>query len=253
MLLVDIGNTNLRWARYQHGILDAPQSVRHDGAAPVDLIAAWEGLEPAPERLLMGSVGGPEVAEAISRVVSALWGIRAEIIRVRPVALGVRVAYGEPERLGVDRWLALIGARHRPGGPKLIVDAGTAVTYDLMHADGRHLGGLILPGVAMMRTALLGNTRIPPSPGAGEVAEGGDPWAVETEGAIRKGSLNACASLAERLYDRLAETAEGAVPELLLTGGDGARLAPLIARPAEQVPDLTLLGLARLADQGVGP
>lgn len=179
-LLLDIGNTNLRWACQDGPDLGEIGTVRHGDAVPLDLLAAWESLG-VPERVLVGNVGGESVAGAVRRVVRALWGLEAELVGVRRHCLGLRVAYEDPSRLGVDRWLALLGATTGSEGPALIVDAGTAVTYDLLLAGGRHLGGLILPGIEPMRAALLQSTRISPvglDPDLG--ASLAEPWARDT-------------------------------------------------------------------------
>jgi type III pantothenate kinase len=244
-LLIDIGNTNLHWALHSDGVLGPMDSVCHGRGVPLDLLAAWEALE-APQRVLIGNVGGAALGEAVARVARAYWGREAEFALTRQDCLGLRVAYAEPARLGVDRWLALLGALACDAA--LIVDAGTAVTFDVLAPAGRHLGGLILPGLSMMRDSLLAGTQIPP--GVPEPTL--DPWATDTAAAVATGSLHALAALAERLHqrlwDRLSETAGRPVPPpaLLLTGGDGPRLAPCIARPVELVPDLVLRGLARL-------
>jgi type III pantothenate kinase len=256
-LLLDIGNTNLRWACQDGPDLGAMGTVRHGDAVPLDLLAAWESLG-LPERVLVGNVGGESVGGAVSRVVRALWGLDAELLGVRPHCLGVRVAYEDPSRLGVDRWLALLGATTGPEAPALIVDAGTAVTYDLLLTGGRHLGGLILPGIEPMRAALLQRTRIPPvglDPDLGTSLE--EPWARDTGSAVAAGAIQALGALADRLHDRLTERCRlesrsgpgGVVPRLLLTGGDAERLAPAIGRPHLIIPDLVLRGLARLADE----
>ena len=254
-LLLDIGNTNLRWALQVGEVLGEVGTVRHGGGVPLDLLAAWESLEP-PGRVLVSNVGGVAVAGALRRVVRALWGVEPESVAVQGSCLGLRVAYADPSRLGVDRWLALLGAHTGVSGSALIVDAGTAVTYDLMLAGGRHLGGLILPGIALMRGALLQGTHLPPLDLDAEPQTCLEPpWGTDTAAAVAGGGLQALGALAERLYDRLAQSArvgsgvgtEGAPPRLLLTGGDAERLAPLIGRPLEIVPDLVLRGLARLA------
>lgn len=258
-LLLDIGNTSLRWACQEGSAIGVSGTVRHGGAVPLDLIAAWESLEP-PRRVLAGSVGGTLVAGAVVRTVRALWGVQAELVTVRASCLGVRVAYRDPTRLGVDRWLALLGAQGHRRGDTLIVDAGTAVTYDVLLVDGRHLGGLILPGIEMMRAALLGGTQIAtagldPSPAVPLT----EPWATDTGSAVGAGGIQALGALADRLYDRLAERhrqvgAGGAgtnsdIPSLILTGGDAERLAPAVGRPLQIRPDLVLRGLARLAEE----
>ena len=244
-LLIDIGNTNLRWTPHGPETLWEVRVARHSGAVPLDLLADWEGLR-APTRVVVSNVGGPAVAETLARVTRALWRLEPEFARPRAHAAGVRVAYEEPARLGVDRWLALIAAHaDRRGVASLILDAGSAATYDLLLADGRHLGGLILPGVEMMRTSLLMGTHIPRV----EAESAGVPWATDTSAAVAAGSVQALAALAARLYDRLTEEA-GGVPRFILTGGDAERLSAHLGRPFEAIPDLVLHGLAHLTEAG---
>ncbi len=243
-LLIDIGNTNLRWTR--HGP-EAPwdvEVVRHTGGVPLDLLARWESLQP-PQRVLASNVGGDAVADALSRVTCAYWGLEPEFARTRAAALGVRVAYADPSRFGVDRWLALIAAHADRRQASLIVDAGSAATFDLLLADGRHLGGLILPGIEMMRTSLLMGTHIPRV----ESEPVGDPWATDTATAVAAGSVQALAALTARLHDRLAREA-GEPPRLILTGGDAERLRAQLERPFDEIPDLVLRGLALLMERG---
>ncbi|WP_295451148.1 type III pantothenate kinase, partial [uncultured Thiodictyon sp.] len=191
-LLIDIGNTNLHWALQADGVLGPMDGVRHSRGVPLDLLAAWE-VVPPPQRVLIGNVGGARLGEAVARVVRAYWGREAEFALPRQGCLGLRVAYAEPARLGVDRWLALLGAQGCDAA--LIVDAGTAVTFDVLAPAGLHLGGLILPGLTMMRDSLLAGTQIPP--GAPEPTV--EPWATDTAAAVATGSLHALAALAERL------------------------------------------------------
>jgi type III pantothenate kinase len=240
-LLVDIGNTNLKWTlciAEPHPILEPMRVLRHHGGLPLDLLAAWEGLV-KPERTRVACVGAPKVAEGLSRVCRAQWGQEPEFAHPLPVCRGLTVAYVDPGRLGVDRWLAMLAAHRLLSQPVLILDAGTAITYDLLLADGRHLGGLILPGIETMRHALLANTQIPrvvPE----EIA---DAWATDTATAIAVASLDAPAALAERLLRQLADVA-GTKPVLLTTGGDAERLKARIQSSALHVPDLVLQGLA---------
>ncbi|MGQ9660587.1 MAG: type III pantothenate kinase [Thermochromatium sp.] len=240
-LLIDIGNTNLHWTAHGAGSEWAVQVVRHSGAIPLDLLAAWEGIQQPPERLIVSHVGAPTVAEALRQVSRALWRIEPEFVRVRASAAGVRIAYAHPEHFGVDRWLALIAAQAECPQATLILDAGSAATFDLLLADGQHLGGLILPGVELMRTSLLMGTQIPPI----DFEPTDVAWATETAAAIAAGSLSAITALASRLYDRLAEVA-GESPRFIVTGGDAERLRPYVDRPCRIIPDLVLRGLAVL-------
>ncbi|NKN32410.1 type III pantothenate kinase [Marichromatium bheemlicum] len=241
MLLLDIGNTNLRWTPWTEQGFGEIGVVRHDGGIPLDLLASWEGLAPRPRRLLVSNVGGAAVAAALTRVSRAYWGIEPEFAATRARWGRLRIAYDEPSRLGVDRWLGLVAAEAEGEGAKLILDAGTAVTFDLLAADGEHLGGVILPGIEMMRASLLAGTAIPRI-----TAEPvGEPWARDTGTAVAAGSLQAVLGVATRLYDQFAARI-GTAPRLLLTGGDAPRLGPLLERPWEAVPDLVLRGLARV-------
>ena len=239
-LLIDIGNTNLKWAQCQAGVVGEMQTVRHHGGLPIDVHAAWEYLD-TPRRVLVGSVGGEAVANALKRTCRSRWRIDPRFARTELFAYGVTVAYDRPDRLGVDRWLAMLAAHSCCAGPVLVVDAGTAVTFDMLRSDGHHIGGLILPGVDMMRSILLSGTKIPNK----ELEETAGPWAVDTATAIAAGSIQAPAALVERLHDRLAAEV-GGDPSIILTGGDAERLLPAIGRPAAHRPDLVLQGLALL-------
>lgn len=241
-LLIDAGNTNLKWACAGPDGIGEMRTLRHHGALPIDLHAAWE-LLPPPDRVLIANVGGESLGETLRLACRAHWGREPRFARPRQTCCGVTVAYAEPARLGADRWLALLAARREVSGPVLVVDAGTAVTYDLLLADGRHLGGLILPGMRMMRESLLAGTRIP----AVEPADSVEPWAADTGAAVAAASVQAPAALAERLRDRLAAAA-GQAPTVLITGGDAERLAGALERPARPIPDLVLRGLTLLPD-----
>jgi len=246
-LLLDIGNTALRWCLQAPGTpLGEVGRVEHRGGVPLDLLAAWEGVG-RPGRVLIANVGGAAVGDAVSRVVRAFWGLEAEDVATRAEGLGVRIAYADPRRFGVDRWLALLGARAHVQGAVMVVDAGTAVTYDAMLCTGEHLGGQVLPGISMMRECLIRRTSLPPVDPA-RVADGPGPWARDTTDALALGGTLALAALAERLLDALAERSGGPVA-LLVTGGDGPRLAEAIRRPLVLAPDLVLEGLARLAEE----
>lgn len=239
-LFIDIGNTSLKWAIGDRSNLSEMQGIRHHGGLPIDLHAAWEQLA-TPERVLVANVAGDALAAAVVRACRSRWGREPRFVHTERHCCGVTIAYEQSQRLGVDRWLVLLAGHQTCTGPVLIVDAGTAVTYDLLLADGRHLGGLILPGIELMRDSLLAGTRIPRV----EPEELAEPWTADTATAIAAASIQAPAALAERLYDRLADQVGGA-PDLIVTGSDGERLLAAIDRPASLEPDFVLQGLALL-------
>lgn len=240
-LLLDIGNTNLRWTLHGDGAVWEPQIVRHGDAIPLDLLAIWDEM-PKPDQVVVSHVGRSGVADSLKRVLSALWRLEPEFVRTRAEFGGVRIAYEDPRRFGVDRWLTLIAAHAEFPGATLILDAGTAATFDLLLGDGTHLGGLILPGVEMMRSSLLAGTQIPriESEPPGEQA-----WATDTGGAVAAASVQAIGALAGRLCDRL-EAEAGVEPKLLLTGGDADRVKPVLDRPCVEEPDLVLKGVVQM-------
>ena len=241
-LLIDIGNTNLKWVSSEACNLSEMRSARHHDALPMDLHSAWEQLS-SPGKILVSSVAAESVTESLVRTCRSLWGVEPDLVQTKGVSCGVTIAYAEPKRLGVDRWLALLAGHRLCVEPVLIVDVGTAVTYDLLLPNGRHLGGLILPGIEMMRGELLVRTQIPLL----ECVDIDASWATDTATAIAVGSIQALAALAERLLQRLFE-ATGTDPALLITGGDAERLLPALTVSARLEPDLVLQGLALLLD-----
>lgn len=253
-LLVDIGNTSLKWALCEDGEVGPMRAARHFGALPIDVIASWEQV-PQVTKVLVASVGPQDVLDAVIAAAGAYWGCQVARIETRAQAHGVRIAYPEPSRLGVDRFLALVGAHsfpvsaagsNDPSRPSdtpaatLIVDVGTAITFDALLTDGMHLGGQILPGIATLRASLLQNTRLP----SHQTQDHAEIWSQDTGPAIASASLQAPVALAERLLRRL-EQQTGAAPRLILTGGDAERLSTLFDIPLEQHPDLVMKGLAR--------
>jgi type III pantothenate kinase len=159
--------------------------------------------------------------------------------------------------LGIDRWLALVAARRASTRPTCILNAGTAFTVDALDAHGRHLGGLILPGVQLMHEALAATA----ATGGVPTASLPDPYAVDLGGDAAMSSASAqadvpplsgpialLAATAERAVRYLAERT-GLEPRVVLTGGDSVTLAPLLSRPPALVPDLVMTGLALVATE----
>lgn len=247
-LLVDIGNTRLRWC-IGDGIRCGPVTVRDYARSYLaDLLAGeWGALAP-PDRVVVSNVAGQAVATAVSATTQALWDVDAEYITALRSACGITNGYARPERLGTDRWAAMIAAHHQFSGPKCIVDCGTAVTLDVLDRDGRHLGGLILPGLTMMRGALVSGTSdlTLESSEASQSANG--LLANETSDAIQGGTLYMLIAA----VDRISEDVASELPEDLcrvITGGDAPALLPLLAHSYHHEPDLVLKGLALLAGE----
>lgn len=242
-LLIDAGNTRLKWR------LDAEDGPRvagclvHRDRPLAEALAELPDALARPSAIWCGSVAGSHFDAALDAALRARWSLSPTFVQATAAAGGIVSAYAEPARMGVDRWLAMIGARARTRRACCVIDAGTAVTVDALAADGRHLGGTILPGLQLMRTALYGNTRRIP---AGPVLATPSGLGRDTAACVAAGVRHAVVGgITGSVQSAGAGAGEGL--HCLLTGGDGAFLAPLLPFAVELVPDLVLDGLARLA------
>jgi type III pantothenate kinase len=246
MLAIDCGNTRLKWAEIEQGRFVVRGAAMLQGTDdPFAQLSA--ALRPEVGRVLVASVAGDDVTERIQATVTERTGRAAEFVAVRSRAAGIECGYREPARLGVDRWLAMIAARRRVVGPFAVVSAGTAVTFDAVDRNGRHLGGLILPGDRLMLEALAAHTgRIGPVEPVDERVDGIELLGRSTEEAVSRGARLALAAAVDRALDVVTRS-EGSVPALLVTGGDGAALADWLESEAAVRADLVLEGLAAIA------
>lgn len=247
ILLLDAGNTRLKWAPLVDGRPGPADAAMHRDVPASDWQRALSALG-RPARVLVSNVAGPAFGATLHEWSLGAWGIAPEFVATARAAAGVVNAYANPAGLGVDRWLAMIGARNAAHGPLLVVSVGTALTVDAVDADGRHRGGFIVPGIALMRDALYSRTGgIATAAALADAAREGM-FGVNTAGAVEQGAIVAHAALAERAALELARLA-GASPRRFLTGGDADRLRPWLTMPFESVPDLVLQGLAALATE----
>jgi type III pantothenate kinase len=212
-------------------------ALDHDGARLPD---GWEQNLPLRfELAAVASVASPALTAGL------LDGLvrhcqRIALARTQAHFAGVSIAYPQPRRLGVDRFLALLAARARAPMPSLVVGVGTALTIDLLDAAGRHLGGRIAPSPTLMREAL--HARAPQLPvRGGAYAE----FADDTDAALVSGCEGAALALVERSLARASERL-GQAPALLLHGGGAEALRPHLAQ-AVMAPALVLEGLAHWA------
>jgi len=240
LLAIDAGNTRIKWALRDAGAWVA------SGACPSTQAASLAGAitpQSAMERILIANVAGAAVGEAIVRAV-ARFSIAPDFIASRGAQCGVRSSYEDPAQLGCDRWAALIGAYHLLGGASLVVTVGTAMTVDALSEDGLFLGGIIVPGLDLMRRALDGYTaglRLQP----GEVRF----FPSNTGDAIMSGAAHALAGAVERMATFMRESGQEPL-RVVLGGGGAAVLRPLLALDTVLVDNLVLEGLAVIAEAG---
>lgn len=236
-LLIDVGNTRLKW-----GLRDA-SGWQGQGAV---LLSALDGFADVlagfgPIRRMLGAnvagatVGGRINAFLLGRAITPEW------ITPKTEGFGVRNRYLDPSRLGADRWAALVGARALHAAAALVVTSGTATTVDVLDGAGVFQGGVILPGLDLMRMSLARDTaQLPFADGRFEATP------RRTADAIVSGCLHAQLGAIERMFRLVADEAEAVC---LLNGGAAAQLAPLLGCPWRLVDNLVLEGLGRMIDE----
>ncbi len=238
ILCIDSGNSRIKWGVHDAGRWLEVGFVAH---ADVDRLTSLARRLPQETRVILANVAGDA---ALASIRQALTPCRPALHEVKSAsdAGGVVNLYQVPGRLGVDRWSALIGARGLTSAPCLVLMAGTATTIDTLDGDGRFLGGLILPGLDLMRLSLARDTaQLPFSDGRFERTP------RRTADAIQTGCLHAQLGAIERMF-RLVAAEPGSL--CLLNGGAAAALAPLLECPLREVDNLVLEGLARMRQAG---
>jgi type III pantothenate kinase len=249
MLLVDIGNSRVKWAwgertaPGQQMSLSDQISLAHVGEVSSDWLSAVAAAGHRPNRILISNVAGARMADGLRNLLARQFGIEPEFASVSANAAGITCAYRDPKQLGIDRWLAIIGAWQRAQRAACVIDSGTATTVDAIDNGGVHLGGLIVPGLDLMEDSLLKRTSdIVQATGAAARAQA-SVFADNTSAAVRNGAAFATAALAERAATEL-ERRTGRAAVTYVTGGNATRVAPCLLRAHEVVPDLVLHGLA---------
>lgn len=216
----DLGNSRMKCAALQaDGRLGDVRALGYGD----DVAGALDDAVPAAVTGEAASAVLASVASPARTAAAVDWLIRRfgciSIVRTQPTLAGVRIAYADPARLGVDRFLALLAAHARGTRAWLVVGVGTAVTIDLLDAQGRHHGGRIAPSPRLMREALQQAAAQLP-------AQGGDylEFAADTRDALASGCEGAALGLIERSLAQ-AEQRLGERPALLLHGGGARELA----------------------------
>ncbi len=238
--LFDLGNTRLKCAPL--GADGRPGEVFALAHGDAPSLAGLDAVLPARfEAACVSSVAAPSLRVALLDTLASRCG-RICLASTQRRFGDVRIAYAEPERLGVDRFLAMLGARARGAQAALVVGVGTALTIDWLDAEGRHRGGRIAASPALMRAALHERARQLPVQGGNYVE-----FAADTGDALASGCTGAALALVERSLQRAGS--DGAPPRLLLHGGGAAELRAGL-RQAIDAPALVLEGLAQWARIG---
>ena len=246
-MAIDVGNTRLKWALYEAPSPGAPLIAQGaEFLENIDRLAEgeWAGLA-EPAQMLGCIVAGDAVKRRVQEQME-LWDVSVQWVVSSAAEAGLVNGYDHPTRLGSDRWVAMIGARHRmlaqgAARPMVVVMVGTAVTVEAVDAEGKFLGGLILPGHGIMLRALESGTAGLHVP-TGEVRE----FPTNTSDALTSGGTYAIAGAVERMVQHVRARC-GAEPACYMTGGAGWKMAPSMAVNFELVDSLIFDGLLEVA------
>jgi len=242
MLTIDIGNTCIKWAVWRSAGISQAGSVEYSKQAPAVAFETWNDSLPE-KRVLVACVAGEAVEKALIGWMQARWSVKPVFLRSSAKLNGVSNAYVDPSQYGADRWAALLGAHSLYRDPVCIIDAGTAITVDLMDAEGGHQGGRILPGLRMMREALLNG-----ADGIHQADGTFTAFANNTADAVSSGTLH---MLQAALIEICASARQclGSNMKIIITGGMSERLMSLPGLPEMlHEPDLVLNGLHAVAE-----
>jgi type III pantothenate kinase len=249
LLLIDAGNTSIKWALAPASAgaalgrwLQAGECAQPEAAG---LAAAWRvaAADDPVARVLVSNVAGAALRAQLLAQLQQAFGaaLRVDWFASQPALAGVRNGYRDPAQLGCDRFAAAIGAHALfPQQPLIVAHCGTATTVDALTADGVFLGGMILPGLGLMMRALAAHTAQLPQTAPQPAAL--DRFADNTVDAIVSGCIAAQAGALERALALHAQTQAAAV-QCVLAGGAAAWIAPHLSVPCARVDNLVLIGL----------
>ncbi len=247
-LLLDIGNTRLKWGVLDDGSIRRTGHITRQKIRDEGLSALTSKLPRKVSSVSASNVAGPSFATRLSGVIGMHCDCDVHFARSERQAFGVTNGYRRPRHLGVDRWVAMIGAWSELQAACMIVDAGTAVTIDVLDDSGQHLGGQILPGVALMASALATETSDIPKTGkaSGAFAADMDMFGRNTTKAVAYGVQNGVVGAIERAVKVLR--LNDYEPTIILTGGDGSRILQSLDEQPLHRPHLVLQGLAHMLE-----
>ncbi|MEH6359040.1 MAG: type III pantothenate kinase [Pseudomonadales bacterium] len=239
ILEIDVGNSALKWrvVDTQGCALDKGRSL----LASINMLGEVSLNYPFVKLARISCVASAEVRQKLAQEVFDLWGIEGRFAETKKSYAGLSIAYVDPARLGVDRWVAMLAAHREAAGPVCVFDCGSAITVDLVEEKGLHKGGYIVPGLGMQRESLLRNTgqiRVEALVSADRFG-----WGVSTEEAIDFGLSRMVAGFIDDIVGELLE--RRVMPVLFLTGGDAELLLPLLKHALlfKLRPELVLDGL----------
>lgn len=243
-LLIDIGNSRIKWGLLENDMIKSEAPFSYKNSAICDVFdRAWGGL-PRPDQVVVSNVAGQKMAYEIAGWSQKKWGLDSQLIYPEAQAFGVVNGYRNVSQIGVDRWVCLVAAHRIYHRPVCVVDCGTALTIDVLDDKGNHLGGMIAPGIKLMKCSLLENTS-----DIDEASESqGGFLGRSTGGSVQSGVIQATTGMIEYTLLKL-EKEFGRLFFPVLTGGDAELIGKRLGCEVKFDPDLLLRGLAIMAKE----
>jgi len=235
-LLIDVGNTRIKWAVDKNNNIENSIAIEHNKADFINIVReAWLVIE-RPKNIVISCVSRKEIENQLISVAENIWvDIKVIVAKSSASKCSINNAYKHADKLGVDRWLALIALHHYYPRYNVVVDCGTAITVDVLNKQGQHLGGVISPGLQLMKYSLFKGTEDLSS--VDQVFSVG--LSNNTESAIYSGTVYAAVGLIEKVLSGF-----DAPQTLVLTGGDAELLSQYLNCKVILEPDFVLKGLS---------
>lgn len=240
-LVLDLGNSRFKWAQATDAGL-TPGGACFYGEDFAQTLQQTFAALPRPTQAVAVSVARDPHTAILTHWLKTHWSLDLHLLAVSPACCGVTNSYEVPAQLGADRWAALIGARARTSTAVCVIDCGTAVTVDALAASGAFRGGVILPGLALLRMSLQQRAQgIRDIEGKAESC-----LAHSTADGVAAGTLFGLAGAIDRCLEEQADAMQ-ADPVFFITGGDAPLLQTRLRSTTLLIPDLVLEGVAHMA------
>ncbi len=236
-LLLDAGNTRLKWAVIEN------RKWLAQGHAPYSDLSALTPVLEQHAVCYIASVVRTQHEVQITALL-AFYSISPIWLTTESTFSDVKNTYLSTRQLGVDRWMGLLASRQRSQVATLVVSVGTAMTVDALSEEGEFLGGIIVPGMVMMQRALQQGTS-----NVAEVSGSCQVFPRTTADAVQSGIIAALCGAIQQQFEHLTEVA-GKPPHVILTGGDAEILLPYLDLQVELAPLLVLEGMERVTREG---
>lgn len=243
MLLIDLGNSQIKLAWYHQGELHRISACRYDSDA--DFKACFDKVRDTPEEIFIASVITGQSVDYVNELCWRRWEVNPQRLETQRHCCGVVNRYKKFERLGVDRWAAMIGARQVVDGAFLLVDCGTACTADIVNSKGEFLGGAVVPGLsAMVHTLNQKTDAINTETQELSALKPG----LNTEDCVALGVIEALCGFIDRMSTQARDAVKTEIT-VIVTGGDAPTLLPHLCDSVRYEKELVFLGMAGMVAQ----